>query len=73
MLWGQPQPETVRDYTVAVEVGGAWREIAVVTGNYQRQRRHRLEAAIAVTAVRISVSATNGIDHARIFEVRAYS
>lgn len=71
MLWGRPQPETVRDYALAVETAGAWREVARVAGNYQRRRVHVLTAGDFVSALRVTVSATNGIDHARICEVRA--
>ena len=74
MRWGVPQPETVRDYRieVATDAGATWREVVAVTGNYQRRRVHRLEAAERVRAIRVQVMATNGLDHARIFEVRAY-
>lgn len=71
MLWGRPQPETVRDYRLEASISGQWVEIATVTGNYQRRRVHAL-APRKVDAVRISVSATNGLDHARICEVRCY-
>ena len=73
MLWGRPQPETVRDYRIELETPGGWQEVARVENNYQRRRVHRLEAPIQTTALRITVSATNGLDHARIVEVRAYS
>ncbi len=74
MLWGQPQPETVRDYTVDILTSsGGWQEVAQIKGNYQRQRTHVLEAIEPTTALRIQVTATNGLDHARIVEVRAYS
>lgn len=71
MLWGRPQPETVRDYRIEASISGKWVELAAVTGNYQRRRVHAL-APRKVDAVRISASATNGLDHARICEVRCY-
>lgn len=67
-----PQPETVRDYSVQLEVGGDWIEVARVTGNYQRRRVHCFECLTA-SALRITCEATNGDAQARIFEVRAYS
>jgi len=73
MIWGRAQPETVRDYTIACETKDGWREISRIEGNYQRRRSHGLDLTDSVTALRIAVSATNGIDHARIVEVRAYS
>jgi hypothetical protein len=73
MLWGRSQPETVRDYIVAVATGQGWEQFAAVEGNYQRRRVHRVETPVSATALRITVSATQGIDHARIAEVRAYA
>jgi hypothetical protein len=73
MLWGRPQPETVRDYRIEAEVAGGWRVIAEVAGNYQRRAVHRLADPVQTRALRIVATATNGLDHARICEVRAYA
>lgn len=73
MLWGRPQPETVRDYTLELEDAGAWRVLERVVTNHQRRRVHAFPDAPAASALRITVHATNGIDHARIVEVRAYA
>jgi hypothetical protein len=74
MIWGRPQPEMVADYRVSVlQPGGEWRLVAAVTGNHQRRRAHKLENGVSATALRIEVSATHGLDHARIVEVRAWS
>jgi hypothetical protein len=43
-----------------------------IAGNYQRRRVHRLSADVAATALRLTVLATNGLDHARLAEVRVY-
>ena len=72
MQWGQPQTETVRDYTIELEVGEYWQTVVEVQGNYQRLRRHRIAAVSGVTSMRVNVTATNGIDHARIMEIRTY-
>ncbi|MBL9214473.1 MAG: FAD-dependent oxidoreductase [Opitutaceae bacterium] len=72
MQWGRPQAETVRDYRIEVPDGAGWREVARVEGNYQRRRHHVLARPVDTPALRVTVTATNGIDHARIFEVRAY-
>ncbi len=72
MEWGRPQPETVRDYSVEAEIDGAWRTLCEESGNYQRMVRHTLEAPVPATALRVTVTATNDIDHARICEIRAY-
>ena len=62
-----PQPETVRDYTISS--GG--RNLVTVKNNHQRLNRHRLDPFDA-QSIRIHVTATNGDDYARIFEVRCY-
>jgi hypothetical protein len=72
MLWGRPQPETVRDYTLAIETRDGWREVVRTRDNHQRRSAHRFDKSETTTALRITVTATNGLDHARIVEVRAY-
>jgi hypothetical protein len=64
--------QTVRDYEVNVRVAGKWLNVASVTGNYQRLRRHRFNTVTA-DAVRIVVNATNGDSSVEIFEVRMYN
>ncbi len=73
MQWGRPQAETVREYSLFWLDGTVWCECLNETANYQRLRRHDLPLPISTTGLRIEVYATNGLDHARIFEVRAYS
>jgi hypothetical protein len=69
----QPQPETVRDYAVSVKTaGGDWKTIAEVAGNHQRLNRVKFQA-VKAQAVRLEVRKTNGIDAARVFEVRCYA
>jgi len=72
MEWGRPQPETVRDYTITGFAGGEWRELLSVSGNYQRRRGHAVRRPTPVRALRLTVTATNGIDHARVCEWRVY-
>ncbi len=72
MKWGQAQPETVRSYTVEGHTAGGWQRLVSEENNYQRRRSHPLPSRPSVHAVRITVTATHGIDHARLFEVRAY-
>ncbi|MCA9020390.1 MAG: FAD-dependent oxidoreductase, partial [Planctomycetaceae bacterium] len=72
MLWGRPQPETVSDYQIEVNDGSVWKPVVNVTGNYQRRRVHRLESEFVVKQLRIVVTGTNGVDQARICEVRVY-
>lgn len=69
MQWGRPQEETVRDYRVS------WDDPAgsiTVQDNHQRLRRHALAEPVCTQSLRIEVTATNGLDHARIMEIRAY-
>lgn len=72
MLWGRPQPETVRDYSIELEQAGEWNTVHEERGNYQRLRIHRFAVAQETAAIRITVRATNGLDHARICEIRVY-
>jgi len=62
----------VRDYSIGAETAGGWREILSIESNYQRRRSHVLAEPVEATAIRVTVTGTNGIDHARIVEVRAY-
>jgi hypothetical protein len=70
MIWGRPQPETVRDYEVQILEQDGWKTVCEVRDNYQRSRRHSLPEGTVTKSLRILVTQTNGIDHARIFEVR---
>ena len=72
MVWGGGQPETVRDYQIEGRVSGVWQPIINVADNYQRRRTHRIEGCGPIDRLRLSVKATNGLDHARICEVRVY-
>jgi hypothetical protein len=72
MTWGRPQPETVRDYRIEALEGDAWKLVCEVKDNYLRRRVHRLDDVQSVKALRVTVLETNGIDHARICEVRVY-
>jgi hypothetical protein len=68
-----PQPETARDYEIEVLTPSNQAvKVASVTGNFQRQRRHRFDA-VEAKAVRVTVRATNGDPLARIVEVRCYA
>jgi hypothetical protein len=68
------QPETVRDYEVLVRKPGSssWEAVAKVSANYQRLNRRRFDP-VEVEAVRIHVTAANGVQQLRIFEVRCYA
>lgn len=70
-IWG-PQPETVRDYElIALLPDDREESLLKVTGNFLRLRRHEFPAC-RLKKLRIKVHAINGLDHARIVEVRCY-
>ncbi|WP_206109321.1 FAD-dependent oxidoreductase [Paenibacillus sp. HB172176] len=71
--WG-PQPETLKSFRVIAYLADApeeEREIARIEDNYQRQVVIPVEAE-RVVRLRIEVLSTNGLDHARIFEIRLF-
>jgi hypothetical protein len=69
MHWGRPQPETVREYKVEAKRRGLWELVEAVAGNYQRRNVVDLPGT-EVEALRVTVMATNGLDHARILSIQ---
>jgi hypothetical protein len=68
-----PQPETIRDYdVVAIAADGAQKTVATIAGNHQRLNRVTFEP-IEAKALRVVVKKTNGLEEARIFELRCYA
>ena len=65
-------PQLVRDYTVSLQKGGDTVWSRSVTGNGQRLNVLDLEEAVDADSLTVAVQATNGIDCARIFEIRVY-
>jgi len=63
-----PQPELVRDYDLLLDD----RTLVKVTGNHLRKRVHRLPATVSGRRLRLVVHSTHGVNHARVFEIRAY-
>jgi hypothetical protein len=63
-----PQPETVKHYRILLD----GQVVAEETNNHQRKRIHGLERSVAAKTLRVEVLATHGLEHARIFEIRAY-
>jgi hypothetical protein len=63
-----PQPETVKDYRLLAD--GA--PLAEVRGNHQRVCRHVIDAR-NVRTLRLQITATNGDELARVFEIRCYA
>ena len=68
-----PQPETVRDYElIATDAAGKEILLVKVAGNYQRLNRHAFQP-VAVKALKLPITATNGSKLASVFEIRCYA
>ena len=68
----EPQPETVRDYTVSLTLAdGSCKEVAKVAGNHQRLNRIRFDP-VEATRVRLQIAKSNGVDEARVLEIRCH-
>jgi hypothetical protein len=68
-----PQPETVRDYRLVARTPDRKEvELATIAGNHQRLRRHSFQP-LETQSLRIHITASNGSDTARIYEVRCYA
>ncbi|MDF2922522.1 MAG: fumarate reductase/succinate dehydrogenase flavoprotein [Paenibacillaceae bacterium] len=71
-VWG-PQPETVKEFRVKAYFAGGVeqgiREVIHVRDNWQRQVSCEVQLD-QVSRLRLEVLDTNGLDHARIFEIR---
>lgn len=71
MLWGQTQSESVRSFTITGFDAECRQQLLVEeTANHQRLCRYPVAPETPISKLRITVHETNGLDHARIFEVR---
>ncbi|WP_261305272.1 FAD-dependent oxidoreductase [Paenibacillus andongensis] len=66
-------PQCPKDYRIEAFVGGAWKQLLEIKGNYQRHCRHSLEQPVHTDKLRIVIEATNGDPSAAIYEIRCYS
>lgn len=65
-------PELVKNYTISAKnEAGGWTKIASIQGNARRRRVHTFDA-IKTTELKIDILETNGIESARVYEVRVY-
>jgi hypothetical protein len=69
MVWGRPQPETLKDFKLLARHAEGMTEIAHIKNNYQRQLDVKVQLQ-GVSMLRLEVINTNGLDHARVIEVR---
>lgn len=71
LCWGTGQPELVRAYKLEAETAnGDWITTAEVGENWQRRVIHRLGEPLKAKAIRVTVTASWGIDHARVVKIR---
>lgn len=69
----RPQQETIRDYRLIGKTSGGQEVVlATVKNNYQRLRRHTIDAR-EYLSLRLAVDATNGSTTARVYEIRCYA
>lgn len=73
MHWGHPQPETIRDFSMEGKSAEEWIALVEVNDNYQRRYVWHSESPREITSLRITANTTNGLDHARVCEVRVYA
>lgn len=67
-----PQPEIVSDYKIYVRQGeGSEKLIAEVENNHLRLCKHPFPLQ-EVDAIRIHITGTNGLNEARLYEIRCY-
>ncbi|MNC70287.1 hypothetical protein D3C75_1210810 [compost metagenome] len=66
-------PQCAKDYSILADEGDGFRELLQVKGNYQRHRRHTLDAPVRASKLRVVVHTTNGDPSAAIYEIRCYS
>ncbi|TVY09187.1 FAD-dependent oxidoreductase [Paenibacillus cremeus] len=70
LVWG-PQPETLKEFRVLAECQQVKAQVMHIKDNYQRQVTCQTQLE-QVRKLRVEVWGTNGLDHARIFEIRCY-
>lgn len=73
MEWG-PQPETIKDFRVTAGYADPKSQdelLFSVQNNYLRQMVRKVNRE-NVTKLRVDIDGTNGLDHARLFEIRCY-
>lgn len=68
MVWGA-QPETLKSFRLLAQTAAGETEVADVRDNYTRQLAFDVQLT-GVTRLRLEVAETNGLDHARVMEIR---
>lgn len=73
VIW-RPQPETLKEFRMIAYFADSLeecRQVMHIQNNYQRQITCHVQLE-HVCKLRLEVISTNGLDHARIFEIRCY-
>ena len=69
----EPQPETVKDYQLVGELSSGEKVVlAEVKNNHQRIRRHTVNGD-NIAKLHLHMLATNGLEEARVYEIRCYA
>lgn len=71
MVWGRGQPELTKAYTLETLTATGWKQIVHQAENYQRRSDHAISEK-SVQAIRVTVTESWGIDHARMMALRVY-
>ncbi|GGH80533.1 hypothetical protein JOD43_002402 [Pullulanibacillus pueri] len=69
MVWGQAQPETLKEFKLVARHAEGETDIAHVKNNYHGQVHFKVDLK-KLSELRLEVFSTNGLDHARVIEVR---
>lgn len=64
MIWGQPQPEMARDFSLEIRSGGTWSTLQEVSNNSVRRWKH--SQPICADALRLTIKNTWGCPEARV-------
>ncbi len=64
-------PAIVKCYEIKAKISGKWKTLIKIDNNYQYRQQHHFEA-VEVEALRVYIYGTNGIEEARISEIRVY-
>lgn len=65
-------PELAQDYRIEALTEGAWKPLFEVHGNRKRRNELLLDASLTIQALRVTVLATNGTEHAELISIRVY-
>lgn len=71
MVWGRGQPELSKAYTLEVLTATGWEMVAQQAENYQRRSQYALSEK-SIRAIRVTVTESWGINHARMMALRVY-